>query len=207
MGRRIRQHVNALSLGHLVSRAQRICIPSQSEVEVELGCADATFLFERCEREPHRFYVGVDIRREMVDRVNRRALAEGKAQVKGVYGNLLCDLGSLFPEATVDLCHINFPDPFFKRSQHKRRFLTQALLGDLSRILRPEGLLFFQSDVFEVALEALELLELSAPQFTNDLEPWSFMPRNPFGACSRRERSCETRGLRIWRLLFRRTIF
>lgn len=205
MRRRIRQHVNALSLGHLVSGTARIDLPPDHPVEVELGCADGAFLFERCAVHPQGFYVGVEIRREMVERLNRRAAAEQKPQIVGVYGNLLCDLGALFPEASVDLCHINFPDPFFKKSQHKRRFLTPGLLDTLFQILRPGGLLSFQSDVFELALEALDLLEQSRPRFENERAAWRFSGSNPFGARSRRERRCEVRGLRIWRLLFRRS--
>lgn len=206
MPRRIRQHVNALSLGHLRAVVEPVPLPPDLPVEVELGCADAAFLFERCESDPDRFYVGVEIRREMVDRVNRRAAERRMPQVVAVYGNLLVDLGGLFPPASVTLCHINFPDPFFKKSQHKRRFLTPGLLDSLAGILRPGGLLSFQSDVFEVALEALDLLERSAPLFMNDEVPWRFVRRNLFGARSRRERGCEAKGLRIWRLRFRRAL-
>lgn len=205
MRRRIRQHVNALSLGHLVSGTERLVLPPDRPVEVELGCADGAFLFERCALRPRGFYVGVEIRREMVDRMNRRAAAARSPQILGVYGNLLCDLEALFQGASVDLCHINFPDPFFKRCQHKRRFLTPGLVDSLWRILRPGGLLSFQSDVFELALEALDLLEQSSPHFENEMASWRFAHSNPFGARSRRELRCEARGLRIWRLRFRRS--
>lgn len=204
MRRRVRQHVNALALHHLETGAPRLSLPADRPVEVELGCADAAFLFERCARDPGREYVGVEIRREMVDRVNQRAAEGGLAQVRGVYANLLLDLDRVFAPASVDLCHINFPDPFFKRSQHKRRFLTPELCAALGRVLRPGGRLAFQSDVFEIALETLDLLEQSAPTFVNELGPWCFARENPFGARSRRERRCEARGLRIWRLRFLR---
>lgn len=204
MRRRVRQHVNALSVGHLATHAAAIPLPPGRPVEVELGCADASYLFDRHALDPERFYVGVEIRREMVDRANRRAREECPEHLTVVYGNLLVDLENLLPDHSVDLCHINFPDPFFKRSQHKRRFLTPPLVSSLSRILRPGGSLWFQSDVFEVALEALELLELGSPPFRNASGPWRFARTNPFGARSKREKRCEARGLRVWRLLFHR---
>jgi tRNA (guanine-N7-)-methyltransferase len=173
-------------------------------VEVELGCADADFLFGRVSVAPDRCYVGVDIRAELVEFVNAKAAGLGLMNVRAVYANLLTDLPALFAEASIDTCHINFPDPFFKRSQHKRRFLTPELVESLGRVIRPFGTLAFQSDVFELGLEALEILERSYPRFRNALTPWSFARENPYGAMTRRERQCVEREQRIWRLRYTR---
>ncbi|MFH2007315.1 MAG: methyltransferase domain-containing protein [bacterium] len=203
MRRRIRHHVNPLSVHHLDTGATRVIVLAALPLEVELGCAEGEFLFARCLIEPARCYVGVEIRAELVDRVNTQAAQQGVGQVQSVYANLLTDLEVLFAPGSVDLCHINFPDPCFKRSQHKRRFLTPELTSALLRILRPGGRLAFQSDVFELALEAMELLELAAPALVNELSPWSFARDNPFGAQTRRERRCLEREQRIWRLRYR----
>lgn len=205
MRRRVRQHVNALSLRHLDTNAQRLSLPPHAPVEVELGCGDAEFLFQRCLAARKGLYIGVEIRRELVDRVNQRAQREGLSQLRAVYANLLTDLSALFPASSVDLCHINFPDPFFKRSQHKRRFVTEELVNALGRVLKPGGEIAMQTDIFDLALEALDLLERSEPLFVNEREAWRFTCENPFGAKSRRERRCELRGVRIWRLRFRRS--
>jgi tRNA (guanine-N7-)-methyltransferase len=203
--RRLRQHANPLSLHHLDTGAERLRLPAERPVEVELGCADADFLFERCRSDPQRTYVGVEIRRDLVDRVNRRAQAAGSPQLRAVYANLSHDLERLFSPGQVAVCHINFPDPCFKRKQRKRRFLTPALVTSLARVLSPGGQLAFQSDVFDLALEALALLEDRASVFRNECGPWSFARENPFGARTRRERHCLERGLRIWRFRFQRT--
>ncbi len=203
--RRLRQHANPLSLHHLETGAERLRLPPKRLVEVELGCADADFLFERCDRDPQRTYVGVEIRRDLVERVNRLARARGYPQLLAVYANLSHDLERLFSPGQVAVCHINFPDPCFKRKQRKRRFLTPALVSSLARVLAPGGRLAFQSDVFDLALEALALLEEQAPVFRNECGPWSFARENPSGARTRRERHCLAQGLRIWRFRFRRT--
>ena len=39
--------------------------------------------------------------------------------------------------------------------------------------------------------------------FINLRSPWSFLPASPFAARSRRERECETKGTKIWRLAYR----
>jgi tRNA (guanine-N7-)-methyltransferase len=205
MRRRIRHHVNPLSVHHLDTGAKRVTVPPKLPLEVELGCAEGEFLFARCRIEPDRSYVGVEIRSELVTRVNAQAARQGVAQVQSVYANLLTDLEVLFAPRSVDLCHINFPDPCFKRSQHKRRFLTPELTRALTRIIRQGGLLAFQSDVFELALEAMEILELAEPTFVNERSPWSFARNNPFNAQTRRERRCLEREMRIWRLRYRKS--
>ena len=40
--------------------------------------------------------------------------------------------------------------------------------------------------------------------FANAAGAWTFLRESPYGAKSRRERQCETEGVRIWRLLYRR---
>jgi tRNA (guanine-N7-)-methyltransferase len=205
MRRRIRQHVNPLSINRLATGVGRVTAPPGLELEVELGCADADFLFGRAAHDPGRFYVGVDIRREMVRFVREKAAASGLAHcLTAVYANLLTELDVLFDRGSVSTCHINFPDPYFKPSQHKRRFLTPELVRSLGRIIRPGGTLAFQTDVFELALEALELIETQERDFVNVAGFFSFSRSHPFGATSRRERKCEARGIRIWRLRYLR---
>jgi tRNA (guanine-N7-)-methyltransferase len=149
--------------------------------------------------------VGVEIRRALVERVNRQAYAAGWSQLRAVYANLSYDLDRLFAPGQVSACHVNFPDPCFKRKQRKRRFMTPELVTSLARILAPGGRLAFQSDVFDLALEALALLEQREDLFGNEIGPWSFACDNPFGARSSRERHCLEQGRRIWRLRFLRT--
>ena len=60
---RVRQHVNPLKLGYLAPRPDRIEVPFGREVEVEVGCADARFLFERAAADAARLEIESFIRR------------------------------------------------------------------------------------------------------------------------------------------------
>ena len=74
---RIRQHVNPTLAFFETFRGVRPTLDPARPVEVEIGCADAQFLFERAAQEPARDYVGLEIREELVHLVNKKARATG----------------------------------------------------------------------------------------------------------------------------------
>ena len=125
------------------------------------------------------------------------------ANVRSVFANMSVDMGRLFADRSVRRFFLNFPDPWFKSRQHKRRVIGPGLFADVARALAPDGELFVQTDIFALALDAMAALEAS-PAFVNVDGAWTFARGNPYGAKSRRERQCETDGSHIWRLLYRR---
>jgi tRNA (guanine-N7-)-methyltransferase len=199
---RRRQHVNPLGLG--LSRRGAIApeIPPGRPVEVEIGCADAQFLFERAQREPGRFYIGLDIRNQLVDEVNRRARRE-RQPVVGLFAHANRHISELFGDSTVARVFVNFPDPWFKRRHHKRRMLDRELARSIHVILEPGGQLLLQTDVWAIALDAMAAVDGLDDRYANAAGPWSFWRGpNPFFARSWREQHCEAAGLPIWRLLY-----
>ena len=200
---RLRHHVNPLHASYLATGASRLPLPAGREVEVELGCADALFLFERAAADPALFCVGVELRRDLVDDVNRRAREAGLHHLQAVFANGQTEFDALFPEGRLARVFINFPDPWFKRRHQKRRVVSAGLVAAIDRTLTAGGELFFQSDVFDLALDAMAAIEESA-RFDNLHGEWSFAPENPFGARSLREVRCRERALPIWRMHYRR---
>jgi tRNA (guanine-N7-)-methyltransferase len=150
-------------------------------------------------------FVGVEIRRELVTFTNEELGKANMNNVKLVFANMSVDMPRLFAEGSVRRFFLNFPDPWFKTRQHKRRVIGPELVAEIDRALRPDGELFVQTDIFDLALEAMSAVEGAVPpRFVNTHAPWSFLPANPYPAKSRRERQCEGDGTRIWRLLYRR---
>jgi hypothetical protein len=61
-----------------------------------------------------------------------------------------------------------------------------------------------QSDVWEIALDAMSAIE-SDGRFDNVAGEWTFWKRgNPYGVRSWREQNAEQTGLPIWRIWYRR---
>jgi tRNA (guanine-N7-)-methyltransferase len=160
---------------------------------------------ERAEEDPKRSYIGVEIRRELVGEANDLCARKGLDQVRSVFANMSVDLPRLFAPASVNRFFINFPDPWWKQRQRKRRVVGQELVDQMLDSLSPDGEVHVATDIFDIALDAMAVLERENPRrFLNLREPWSFLRNSHFTARSRRERYCEDHGIRIWRLAYRR---
>lgn len=202
--RRVRQHVNPLKSDLLEIAVARVEVPAGLLLEVELGSAEAHFLMDRARADAAVFAVGIEIRREVVARANKACTAAGLARVHSVFANMSVDMPRLFAPGSVRRFFVNFPDPWWKSRQHKRRVVGAGLVADMTRALAPGGEIFVQTDIFTIALEAMAALETEpGGRLANAAGPWGFYRQNPYGACSRRERQCHDEGAHIWRLLFR----
>jgi len=200
---RVRNHVNPLGAGFADFRGVPPALEPGRPVELEVGCADAQFLFERARQDPSRTYVGLEIREELVDAVNDQA-RRLDLPVQAIFCNVNLHMPALFADARVDRVYVNFPDPWFKRRHRKRRMIDAPLARELARVLRFGGQLLVQTDVWGVALDALAAFE-DAPGLVNEAGEWSFFKGgNPFHARSWREQQCSRHGLTVWRLLYRR---
>ena len=203
---RIRQHVNPLKSDLLeIADVPRIERPPGRALEVELGAAEAHFLIERAENDRRTSFVGVEIRRELVEAVNADCSRRGLANVRAVFANMSVDLPRLFDDGSVERFFLNFPDPWFKSRQHKRRVIGPGLVAEIGRALAPGGELYVMTDIFALALDAMAALEASE-LYDSECGPWTFCRENLYDAKSRRERQCEAEGVPIWRLWYRRRL-
>jgi tRNA (guanine-N7-)-methyltransferase len=200
---RVRQHVNPLGIRYEEFQGDRPQLCPGVLVEAEIGCAEAQFLFGRAALEPDRTYLGLEVRKHLVDAVNARARREG-LPVQAIFCNVNRHLRLVLPRASVDRAYLNFPDPWFKRRHRKRRIVDRQFALDLHWVLKCSGEVFLQTDVWSVALDAMEIFERFDDRYRNLAGAWSFWKTgNPYGVKSWREEHCEEVGQRIWRLLYR----
>ena len=202
---RVRQHVNPLKSDLLeIAEVPRIEVEPGRAIEVELGSAEAHFLIERARDDHGTRFVGVEIRRELVGATNLECARLNLDNVRCVFANMSVDMPRLFGDGSVRRFFLNFPDPWFKSRQHKRRVINPGLVREIARALAVGGELFVQTDIFALALDAMAALEAESTSFVNAREPWTFLRESPFRARSRRERQCELEEARVWRLLYTR---
>ena len=201
---RIRQHVNPNLTFFEVFRGIVPPFAPGVPVEVEIGCADAQFLFERAAIDPGRLYVGLEIREDFVDIVNKRAHLAG-APVPGVFCHAQHHTAEIFGKHRAARVFVNFPDPWFKRRHRDRRMVDRELGLQIAAITAPGADIFVQTDVWDIALDALAVFEGLDAYFENRAGAWSFWKGgNPYGVRSWREQHAEETGLPVWRIMYAR---
>jgi tRNA (guanine-N7-)-methyltransferase len=202
---RIRQHVNPQDVFFETFRGTRPTLEPGRELEVEIGCADAQFLFERAAQDPSRHYVGLEIREDLVHYVARKA-RKLSLPVEAVWCHAQLHTKLIFDPGVASRVYVNFPDPWFKRRHHERRMVDSALADQIAYLLRPGGELFVQTDVWDIAVDALGSFDGDrAERFENLAGEWTFWKRgNPYGVRSWREQNAEETGLPVWRIMYRR---
>ena len=198
---RIRQHVNPLNVFFDQFRGERPPIDDRP-IELEIGCAEAQFLFERAARDPSRLYVGLEIREDLVELVNKKARLEAQP-VHAVFCQAQLHMLEIFGTSKVERVYVNFPDPWFKRRHQGRRMVDATLVAGIAQIAASGAEVFVQSDVWDIALDAMDVFERDE-RFANAAGEWTFWrDGNPYGVRSWREQHAEENALPIWRILYR----
>jgi len=204
---RVRHHVNPLSRHFL----QPIDLPDwrliyhqvEQPLHLDIGCAKGHFLLRMAAQAPHWNFLGLEIRQPLVQQANVLRMNHRLTNVYFLMAQANAHLASIlasFPTNVLRRVTIQFPDPWFKRKQRKRRLVQPDLVAVIADYLQPGGEVFLQSDVREVALEMYHHF-LHHPQFVSCGE---LLAANPFGIPTEREQSVIQRGLPVYRFLLQR---
>jgi tRNA (guanine-N7-)-methyltransferase len=116
------------------------------EVRLEIGFGGAEHLLAAARAEPDVGFVGVE------PFVNGMAKALASIQREELDNVRLWDedaapLLNAWPSGSLDRIDLFYPDPWPKRRQRKRRFVSAATLRDMARTLKPGGAFRFASDI------------------------------------------------------------
>ena len=152
---RVRQHVNPLKSDYFTIAPAAVLVPAGMPLEVELGSAEAWFLMDRAREEPRGCYVGVEIRRDLVDKANGSAAGgadPGAERVRQHVGGPAAAVrrgagAAVLPELSRSLVQA--------RSSTSGGCSAPTLIDDLARLLEPGGELHVNTDIFEHALDAM----------------------------------------------------
>lgn len=207
----VRQHVNPLSRFFQQPRP----LPPPSElfrqperpIHLDIGAARGRFLLALAQAEPQRNYLGVEIRRALVEaaEADRQALDLGHLHYLFCNANIsLQDWLAALPMGQLERVTIQFPDPWFKKKHHKRRVLQPPLLLAIAAALAPGRELFLQSDVLAVIEPMVALVEASGcfARPPADARPWR--EHSPLPVPTERETHVLKQGLPVYRVLYLR---
>lgn len=115
-------------------------------LEIDFGCHRGTFLIGMADLHRGVNFLGIERQSSRVERCLGRIARLGLSNAWAVRGEGIEALRELFPDHTVSVLHVSFPDPWPKRRHAGRRLVNAAFLAEAWRVLVPGGLLRFMTD-------------------------------------------------------------
>jgi len=143
-------------------REGRLFAPGQ-ELWLEIGFGGGEHLVARAAERPDVGFIGCEPFVNGVAKLLAQVEARGLVNVR-----VRADDATALIEAAPDGCfsriYLLYPDPWPKRRQQKRRFVSDANIAALARVLKPGGEMRFATDIDDYAGWTLRRF-LASPDF------------------------------------------
>ena len=120
------------------------------EVWLEIGFGGGEHLAAQAAAHPRTGILGCEPFVNGVVKLLRAVDEAGLSNVR-VWDEDATDLIAALPDASVARVYLLYPDPWPKRRQRKRRFVSDASLTEIARVLRPGGHVRFATDIDDYA--------------------------------------------------------
>lgn len=117
--------------------------PSSQPLYLELGSGYGHFLAELALLHPDRNYLGVELKFKRLFKAQEKVLSVPNVQYLRFNALLL---EHLFLPGEIAGVYINFPDPWPKKDQIKKRMVSPTLVHALERLLGPGAKVWLKSD-------------------------------------------------------------
>ena len=148
---------------------ETVNLPKDKAIVIDMGCGHGDYMLAHCPDDTDVFWIGIDISRKRTIKTEKRLLRE-KNDNFILFADDGQDVLGILPANSVDVIHINFPDPWLRERQWKNRLFRPSFVTDLVRVLKKGGELSFVTDVKEYADSVAEILT-QFPQWTSSFTP------------------------------------
>ena len=138
---------------------------------VEVGCGKGKFTAETAAANPDVLLVAVERCREAMVVAMEKAKAMGLTNVLFIDMDV-ADMEKVFAPEEIDRLFINFPDPWPRKKNAKRRLTHRSFLEKYCRTVRPGGEIHFKTDnapLFAFSQEEFAACDLEVKNRTDDL--------------------------------------
>lgn len=208
---RIRQHVNPL----LRKFQEPIVLPEWQQVytnpnlplHFDIGCAKGEFLLKMAQRYPEQNFLGIEIRHPLVIKANATKAELGLTNLYYLFGSInyaASEILTSLPSKVLQCITVQFPDPWFKKKHNKRRVIQPELVNSLVDYLLPNGTIFLQSDIEEVAVEMSDRFAQNQSLVKQHTDTW--LTENPLLVPTERELYVLKNNLPVYRTLYKKKL-
>lgn len=157
------------------------------EVWLEIGFGGGEHLAAQAAAHPRTGIIGAE---PFVNGVVKLLRAVDDADLRNVriWDEDATALLAALPDASLARVYLLYPDPWPKRRQRKRRFVSDGALAEIARVLRPGGVFRFASDIDDYAgwtlVRAARCPDLAwtAEAARDWTQPWSDWPGTRYEA-------------------------
>ncbi|HEX4767962.1 MAG TPA: tRNA (guanine(46)-N(7))-methyltransferase TrmB [Lichenihabitans sp.] len=132
-------------------------------LRIEIGFGGGEHLAAEAARLPETGFIGCEPFRNGVAKLVRQVEDLGLDNLR-IHAGDAGEVLDALPQACLEVADILYPDPWPKRRQRKRRFVSDENLARLARVLRPGGLVRFATDIDDYAGWVLARV-LRSPEF------------------------------------------
>ena len=161
-------------------------------LRLEIGFGGGEHLAARAAESPDTGFIGCEAFRDGVAKLTGLIAERGLDNVL-IHDADAVELIEALPEACFEEVALLYPDPWPKRRQRKRRFVSDERLAGIARLLVPGGLFRFATDIDDYAgwtlARALRSPHLAwtATRAPDWREPWPGWPGTRYEAKALRE--------------------
>ncbi len=118
---------------------------NKNPIILELGCGKGEYTLALAKQNPHKNYIGIDIKGARFWRGAKTAIENKMSNVAFVRTQIeLIDF--IFGENEVDEIWITFPDPQIKYKRTKHRMTNTSFLKKYYSVLKKQGLMHLKTD-------------------------------------------------------------
>ncbi len=145
--------------------------PGCTALWVEVGCGKGKFTAETAQRNPDVLLIAVERCREAMVVAMEKALSMGLHNVFYIDMDV-ANIEEIFSPEEIDRLFLNFPDPWPRKKNAKRRLTHRSFLDKYCRVVKNGGEFHFKTDnapLFEYSLEEFAACGLEVKNLTRDL--------------------------------------
>jgi tRNA (guanine-N7-)-methyltransferase len=148
-GKPLRRHHSVLMDGLLPTISVALDAPLKGAKEkcwLEIGFGGGEHLAHQANLNPDVTLIGAEAFQNGVAKALAHIEAGGQTNIRIHYGDAR-ELLDALPPASFERVYLLYPDPWPKERQKRRRFVNETNLNHFHRLLKPDGLFLFASDI------------------------------------------------------------